>query len=254
MVRLEDVVVYQSVLDSIFTQDKDRGSILAEVASFFLEADYQASPLEVGEEEVLTINLRAFDCFTFVEQCLGIALILTDFRRSWEDYSSIVRRLRYRDGRVEYPARFHYFSDWLNYHVANGLIRNVTTALGGVPYRKQISYLTTHIDLYPRLRDQAIFDRIRSVEEELGKSLGDHLPLHAVEQAVSSLKEGDIIAFTTDTEGLDVSHVGIFAKNKEEEAFLIHASREKGKVVKSPFLEYVKHLPGVSGIVVGRLA
>lgn len=253
MYHLEDVVVYQSVMESINPQDKDRGSILAEVASFFLEADYQVSPLEKEGEETLIINLRSFDCFTLVDQCVGITLVLTDFRRSFDDYTQTVKKLRYRNQMVEYSARFHYFSDWLNYHVEGGLLQNITDELGGVPYRKRISYMTSHVDLYPRLKENATFHRIRLIEEELEKSLGNYLPLDAVPQALPGIKSGDIIALTTETEGLDVSHVGIATKGTEGESFLIHASKEKGKVVKSPFLNYLENTSGISGIMVGRL-
>lgn len=252
MVRLEDVVVYQSVMDSIDPQGKDRGSLLAEVASFFLEASYEASPLETEGEERLTVNLRSFDCFTFVEQCLAIALILTDFRRSWDDFTSTVRNLRYRNGVVEYTNRFHYFCDWLKYHCQRGILRDVTSELGGLPYRKEIFYMTRYRERYPRLNSDEVFSRIRATEEELEKSLDAYLPLAAVERVLPLIKTGDIIAFTTEKEGLDVSHVGIADPSGGNDSFMIHASSEAGKVVKTPFLAYLRTQASVSGIIVGR--
>ncbi|MCX7982729.1 MAG: DUF1460 domain-containing protein [Syntrophales bacterium] len=254
MTRLEDVVVYQSVLDSIVPQDKDRGTVLAEVASFFLEADYQASPLEKGKEETLTINLRAFDCVTFVEQCLAFVLVLRDFRRTWDDYVSTIRYLRYRNGIVEYASRLHYFCDWLNYQVQRGILKNITPELGGIPFEKKINYMTSHRELYLPLSDADVFNRIRATEEALEKSLGCYLPISSVQGILHQLKTGDIVAFTTDREGLDVSHVGITLGMESGELFLIHASREAGKVIRSPMLEYIRSAPHLSGIIVGRLA
>jgi len=254
MHRLEDIVVYQSVLDSISPEGKDRPSLLVEVAEFFREADYRPGILEEEPEETLTINLRAFDCYTFVEQCLAMALVFTEYRRTWDNYIGIVRQLRYREGIVDYASRLHYFCDWLDYHAQGGIIKDVTAALGGVPYRKHIHYMTSHEDLYPKLKDKEIKEKIRSVENALERKLGYYLPLPLKEETTLGIKHGDIIAFTTDTEGLDVCHVGIAVRDKEDQLYLLHASREAGRVIKSPspLLDYLEKAKTISGIMVAR--
>ena len=69
----------------------------------------------------------------------------------------------------------------------------------------------------------------------------------------AQIKEGDIIAITTSTKGLDVSHVGIAVK-VDGEIHLMHASSKEGKVVidKHSLQEYVRR-NRATGIRVVRL-
>lgn len=71
---------------------------------------------------------------------------------------------------------------------------------------------------------------------------------------MGALKAGDIIALTTKTNGLDVSHVGILVIEKDG-PHLLHASSKEGKVVidKLPLTEYMRKSPNLTGIRVIRL-
>ena len=77
----------------------------------------------------------------------------------------------------------------------------------------------------------------------------DYIPSQSVDNEVLyKLHTGDYVGIFTDTEGLDVSHVGIFILGKTE-AVLRHASSLEKKVVDINFLEYIQ---GRSGIVILR--
>jgi hypothetical protein len=68
------------------------------------------------------------------------------------------------------------------------------------------------------------------------------------------IRDGDLIAMTTNTEGLDVQHVG-FAVRVKNRIHLLHASSKEGKVVLSKKTLY-RHLMQSkvrSGIMVARI-
>lgn len=255
MARLEDIVVYQSVLESIAPEGKDKGSLAAEVAEFFLDAAYQEGILDQGKEELPIVTFHAFDCYTLAEQCVAFALIFSDYQRSWTDYLRLITTLRYRDGIITYASRLHYFSDWLRYHTVHGRLKDLTASLGGIPYEKTISYMTSHVALYPRLRDRELWEQIRQTELALTRHKGYYLPPERIEAATPTIKSGDLIALTTETDGLDVMHVTIAGRDQDDNIYLIHASREAGRVIKSsvPLMEYVNRLEHASGIIVARI-
>ena len=69
----------------------------------------------------------------------------------------------------------------------------------------------------------------------------------------AQIKNGDIIAFTTNQEGLDVAHVG-FAFWQEQYLHMLHASSQEGGVVisKKTLTVYLKSNKKFTGIIVAR--
>ena len=68
------------------------------------------------------------------------------------------------------------------------------------------------------------------------------------------IRDGDLIAITTNTEGLDVQHVG-FAVREKNRIHLLHASSKEGKVVfsKKTLYGYLMESKTRSGIMVARM-
>jgi hypothetical protein len=66
------------------------------------------------------------------------------------------------------------------------------------------------------------------------------------DQIINRIETGDYVGIYSDCKGLDVTHVGIFIKQRKS-LFLRHASsvQEKRKVVDQDFIEYVKNKPGI---------
>nr|MDE5961071.1 DUF1460 domain-containing protein [Duncaniella sp.] len=71
---------------------------------------------------------------------------------------------------------------------------------------------------------------------------------------INALKAGDIVALTTKTGGLDISHIGLIVIEKDG-PHLLHASSREGKVVvdKLTLAEYMRKSPNLTGIRVIRL-
>jgi len=69
----------------------------------------------------------------------------------------------------------------------------------------------------------------------------------------SKVNNGDIVAFVTAQEGLDVAHVG-FAVRKGKSLRLLHASQKEGKVVisKKTLADYLKSNKRFTGVIIAE--
>jgi hypothetical protein len=95
--------------------------------------------------------------------------------------------------------------------------------------------------LLNRVSDNTLFlPGIPFVERDI-----EFIPSQSVDNEVLyELHMGDYIGIFTETEGLDVSHVGIFVLAKSGPV-LRHASSIEKKVVDVNFLEYIQNRPGI---------
>ncbi len=224
------------------------------------QANYTPSKAHASQDkEVLVVNLQQFDCVTFCESMLALALTHREAQASIKGELETFRRkltyLRYRKSQIDYAMRFHYFSDWLFQHQQDSLFQDQTQMLGGVPYEKKVHYMTLKRDtLYSNLSDSITFRAIEAVEKAISIRPKWFIPKAKVASIEAQLREGDLIAITTTTEGLDIAHTG-FAIRVSGRMHLLHASSQFGQVVISgePLADYLQRHAGQSGIMVARL-
>jgi len=232
------------------------GELIARLGLLFLGAPYEAATLEgQGPGEPLVVNLRAFDCFTFVESMTALALAIRTGETSPAGFAKALERLRYRRGiRRGYASRLHYFTDWLGDNARLGILRDVTRDLGGRPDRKGIRYMTDHPAAYPLLANRTVRAEVRRAERNLSRRVRYCLPPESIEEAEPLLREGDILGIASAAPGLDVVHAGL-AVRREGRVRLLHASRPSGGVVVTaePLSRYVADRRDAAGIVAGRL-
>ncbi|MGD0915824.1 MAG: N-acetylmuramoyl-L-alanine amidase-like domain-containing protein, partial [Thermodesulfobacteriota bacterium] len=146
------------------------GQLMLETGKFFLGAPYMAGTLEAKKAEHLVVNLREFDCFTFVENVVALVRHAKSPERSFEAFQTVLKKIRYRKGRLQgYCSRLHYFSDWIHDNQKKGILKDVTTKIGGRPLRKTITFMTTNPDLYPPLQDPRNLRRMKSLERTLSR-------------------------------------------------------------------------------------
>lgn len=93
---------------------------------------------------------------------------------------------------------------------------------------KTIDYMSSHRDSYPALKDDAEFERVKSVESGLHSHRFPYIKAGdlANKQTQAWLKDGDIVAFVTGMQGLDVTHMGIIIDEGGIKKVL-HASSKK---------------------------
>lgn len=232
------------------------GELMVRAAGIFLGTPYTGGTLE-HVPEVLTVNLHETDCILLVETCTAMTLLLKHCADgsipTFEDFCSMLRTLRYRDGITDgYPSRLHYTSEWLLQAQDNGFLREVTAELGGIPLNQEFSFMSSHRDNYPRLReDDEALELIRRSEERLDTAASYYyVPSDKIPEIEDNIQSGDIICFLSTVPGLDITHTGIACRKEDGSLHFIHASMKEGMVVLETrtLAEYAR-----SGIRVARL-
>ena len=235
-------------------QPTTMGETVVATGTRFLGTPYVASTLEREGQEELVVNLRGFDCTTFVENVLAISCLKYGGKQDWESFLQTLERIRYRQGRLEgYTSRLHYFTDWIRDNQEKGLIKDITPQIGGDSLVKEINFMGTHPKLYAALGREDHLEEIRNIEAALSSNPLFVLPSEAVAGQEHSIQDGDIIALATDIQGLDVTHTGIALTGSDGRIHLLHASTEGTVMIsKEPLSEYLKKISRNTGIIVVR--
>jgi len=214
-------------------------------AKKLLGTPYVAGTLEVNAREELVVNLDEVDCTTFVEQVLAMALADKRDERTEDGFRKALTQIRYRDGELDgYPSRLHYFSDWIADNERMGVIEERTPSLSADKQTLHLNFMSTHPESYRQLKeDSALVSEMKAVEARWQGVEVSYLPKGRLAENPEQLgiKNGDILAITTNIKGLDVVHVG-FACWIGERLHLLHASSIAKKVMEDPqpLYEYSK--------------
>jgi hypothetical protein len=231
------------------------GALMINIGKYLLGFPYVNDTLETEDEETLIINLREFDCFTFVENIAVLARLINEDKYAFEDYAAALERIRYRDGLLKgYSSRLHYFSDWIFDNEKKRIVKDITGEIGGKPFHKEINFMTTHRGNYSGLNTDKAYREMRVVEKNLsGRSLY-HIQKAELRRLENAIENGDLITATTSIEGLDVVHVGIAVRVRGR-IHLLHASEVEKKVVISgdTLFQYLSKRKTMTGIMVGRV-
>lgn len=235
--------------------EADFGKTMVAVGKTFLEIPYVAKTLEIGDTETLVINLQGLDCTTYVENVLAFSTSLRDGKADFDSFIDVLKAIRYKDGKLDgYGSRLHYFTEWIRNNDQKGLVKDITSEIGGIAIQKDINFMGTHRELYPFLKDDRNFEKILATEKELAKESFCYLPQDQIEANEHLIQTGDIIALATSIKGLDVTHTGIATREKDGRIHLLHASTGSMQVEVSqlPLADYLKKVNKNIGIMVVR--
>ena len=255
----EDQRIFYKYLAFISDFDSnDVVELLEKSAVFFLEKPYVAHTLETEGEESVVVNLREFDCTTFVETIIALTQAVRSNNPTFYKFIEELQKLRYRGGVVNgYSSRLHYMTDWFYENQKNGILKNISTDLGGVKEGKKINFMSNHRKEYKQLKsNDKNLNEIISFEGDINERGGfSYLPKSNIAITAQLIPHMSVIAFTTSIKGLDVSHTG-FAFQKDGELTFIHASTLLGKIVidKKTLSEYCNSQNSCTGVVVGVLS
>lgn len=207
-------------------------------ARTFIDVPYKAHTLETDGEEDLIINCDEVDCTTLVEYVLALSLNSTCQKDiSESDFAATLQRIRYRDGKIDgYTSRLHYTSDWINNGVRGGFIEDITAANSPYTQRLSLSYMSSHPEQYRQLTHSPDnVAKMAAYEKALAGQEVHWLPKDKLPvDGLPWIKNGDIIAITTNVPGLDITHMGI-AIYVNDTLCLLHASSSRGKVLVDKF-------------------
>jgi hypothetical protein len=230
--------------------------VIAQIGKSFLGTDYAASALEADGDEQLVINLTGLDCTTFLENTLVFSRLIKAGKSSFEDYLHELENVRYRDGKLKgYTSRLHYFSDWIHNNIKKGILEDITKSAGGEKLKFNINFMSTHPASYKQLKNNPDFiNTIGQQEQAINEREYFYIPKEKVPQFENFIKNGDLIAITTNIKGLDISHVGIAVKEKDGRIHLLHAPTvgSKVQVTDAPLSEYLMKVKKHSGIIILR--
>lgn len=227
------------------------------IAKSFMGQPYKAATLEGNSKEQLVCNLRDFDCSTFVESVTAMTLVKHSQNPSYEKYNTQLKNLRYRSGEINgYASRLHYFREWIIQAETNQIGQDVTKNIGGIKQKKSINFMTSNRELYPKLQDEASYLQVKNNQKLINEYDFFYIPKWKLEkiEVENQIQDGDIIAITSNVDGLDYNHEG-FAIRQNGRLHLLHASYELKKVIisKEPLVDYLNRINKHSGISVFRL-
>lgn len=256
--ELQDSLIFEKYINEF--QDQETlpiNKIVVKTALFFEGRPYVSSTLESNKQETLIVNLREFDCNTFVETCIALAMTLKSENKTYDTFKSFLTKIRYRSGLIDgYLSRLHYVSDWKYDNVNKGILEDVSETLGGHVINKKIDFMSTHSQLYKNLKkNSSLIFCIQSIETSLNKR-NSYVVINKDDLILieNKIEDGDIIAFATSINGLDYSHIAI-AYHSDNGLSFIHASTRTMTVIREPQLlvDYCKKNSKNTGISVFRL-
>jgi hypothetical protein len=255
----KDKQIVQGYFYSLKTDEKEPFSpneSVIKAALYLLNTPYVSGTLDINKQEELVVNLHGLDCMTFVESCLALSRSAQYPDSDYDDFVEELKKIRYRDGIINgYTSRLHYTTDWIYNNAEQGVIEDITYALGGKKFKPQVSYMSEHSDLYPALKNnQEEIETMAKIENQINqRNSYYYIPRNEIKEKASLIKNGDIIGFTTSLPGLDISHLGIAYWNKRRLSF-IHASFKFKKVIINPesISDYCLLNKNNTGIVVLR--
>lgn len=250
------------LLDHLFQKAKaadwdqlSNEELLSTVGQYFIDVPYVAHTLETEGEEQLVMNLCSLDCVTYLESVLALSKSIKNGSYSISDYHDHLQKLRYRQGKLgDYTSRLHYYSEWLKDNEKLGLLSIISNQLKVEAFDNQVNFMSNHVDSYKQLAaDSTLVPEMREIEERISSQEMYYIPKDKIPDYEQDIKDGDIIMYATNIEGLDVSHVAL-AYWKGDQLHFMHASTADMKVVLSDqtIYEYLLEKEKNTGILLAR--
>ena len=193
----------------------------------FLGRPYKSNPLigSADRPEVFTASLDGFDCVTYIETVLALALA-----SNAADFVEWLRKTRYERGRIQWERRNHYMTGWIRSNLRNRIIKPVPIAA------------------LPALRKERVLNTVPGLAPQ--RTLIKCVPKRAIPRLASRLQTGDLMFFVSTRKHLDVFHAGIIVRDGKR-LLMRHASRSKGGVVEQELGEFLK-ANRMAGVIVVR--
>jgi len=190
------------------------GARIDRISELLLGRPYVEGSLGGGAElaEEFRVSLNAFDCVTFIETVLALALA-----RTIDEFIDMIRRIRYEDGEIDWFRRNHYMTDWASKNEECGFITNITSG----PYTVEKACT---LGLIAGLPAKTTTFR--------------YFPTQSPAEVAEGIETGDLILFVSTRETLDVFHTGLLVET-DGRLLLRHATRTAGAVIEQELVEFM---------------
>jgi hypothetical protein len=216
----------------------DRGERVAYLSQFFLGTPYVPNTMSSSSSppEKLTINLEGVDCFTMLDYIHAMAL-----SKNYAEFKNNLRKVRYKNGRVDFSSRNHFFSDFA--HNNADTVQDITANVGKSFTQEMIKMLNLKKDKHPLIND--VNPRVEVVKV---------IPSIEIPNMMDQLKTGDYVGIYTDTPGLDVSHIGIIIKDPTSGNILLRHASMTAQNMKVVDVDFQKYMMKKKGFVLLRIS
>ena len=256
----EDQKRIETILTKNAKHDTSPSSLIIALAREFKGVPYVAKTLENDSIESLIINTRQLDCTTYVENVLALYLCIKNQKLTFSDYCSFLKNIRYVGGKVSYPTRQHYFTEWIDENTKDGYVEEIQSPNPPFTAKQllKINFMSTHTQFYPMLKNNPeLVKPIAKMESRLSGNTYRFIPKASIANTQlfrSTIHDGDIIAIVTSKGGLDTSHIGIAVWHKDG-LHMLNASQIHKKVVEEPMTlyQYMQKHPSQTGIRIVRV-
>jgi len=214
---------------------------MVQVSEHFLGAPYQISPLGEGPghppDTDPLIRYDAFDCTTFVEETLALAL-----SSHVAEAQDSLRRIRYINGEVGYTTRKHFvMAQWIPMNQKAGFLVDITVQVGGDHTRWARKRLDGHV--WQMRWNKAMWPALRPEQVPSGIFALPIIPLEDLPGLMGRIPSGAILSVVREDRPWfpeRVSHQGLVVIRKGR-FFLRHASKLPfHRVVDEPLEGFLK--------------
>lgn len=257
-----DSILIEQLLADGNAQKCDKGQDVLYFARKFLGKPYVAHTLELfPDDERLVLNTRELDCTTYVDIVVALTLCSRRGETTFRQFVHQLHMQRYWNGVCNgYPSRIHYFTDWIRDNSRLGFVAEIQSP--NPPFTAvqtlKVNYMTTHPQSYVSLkRHPEYLPLIAEKERDLTGRKYRYIPtaqLADSRELRNTVNDGDIIAITSLTPGLDIAHLGI-AVWHDDGLHMIDASSRHKKVVEESITmqQYLRNRRNADGIRIVRL-
>ena len=179
------------------------------ISEQLLNLPYCQNPLTpFGETEQFVYSLESFDCVTFLESVLALALT-----KRCDNVENILRKIRYHNAQVSWQMRCHYMTNWIEENEKNGFIQlDLNFSNASIP--RHLSALKGYQE-----KDEIIH----------------YCPIEFIQAPYDKIKDGALLFFVSLKDNLDYFHVGFAIRDKNDNLYLRHAAKSIGCVNDEPF-------------------
>ncbi|MBF1383468.1 N-acetylmuramoyl-L-alanine amidase-like domain-containing protein [Prevotella aurantiaca] len=237
--------------------------IILKAARHFVGIPYVAHTLDRNNEEMLVVNTREMDCTTYLEYVIAVVLCVDKNLSRYSDFTRMLQNIRYRQGCLAYENRLHYYQWWVTDNQQMGYVKEISAP--NPPFtatqKLKINYMSENPNAYDMLRNRPQrVATLKKLEDQTNGTIVPYIPkkqLTNTELLRKVVRNGDIIAITTNKLNLDTTHLG-FAVWHRDGLHLINASslKKNGRQVVEPketIYQYLLQRPQNTGIRVSRL-
>lgn len=231
----DDIDKINNILEKLQESRKTEGEKMVYAALELIgsEEDDYYSVDSIGE---LRVNMQRYSPLMFINTVIALTKA-SEFpgKSDWHLFLKELEDVSCRRGENKgFPSIMYHTSDWIGDNISRGKIIELTENYNGVVARtKSLDEMTRKRNNYAALSDSNTFETVRMIEMGFRTHRIPALKKETIKKKEinDDLRNGDIIIFVPNRDGIDMYDIGIVAIENDA-PHLIHLSPQTHKIVK----------------------